>query len=43
MVLGVDGLNHPLSFLEGGSTAGNDSQVLLSNSEIDAISPVVAY
>jgi len=43
MVLRIDGFNSPLSFLEGDSMAGNDSQVLLSNSEIDAISPLVAY
>ena len=43
MVLSVDGFNHPLSLLEGDGTAANDRQVLLSNSEIDTISPVVAY
>ena len=29
LVLGADGLNHPLSLLEGDGTAANDSETLL--------------
>ncbi|GAB4181996.1 MAG: hypothetical protein Tsb002_02740 [Wenzhouxiangellaceae bacterium] len=43
MGLRIDGFNHPPSIPEGDSTAGNISMMLLNRSEIETISPVVAY